>query len=150
MCHSPSSSGIAGRRGFALVSALFLLVALSALGAFIVTLSSVQNVTSTQDLLGARAYEAARAGIEWSAYQVLQNASCTASSTLELPGLTLTGFSVRLQCEPRLYEEGTRTITMYQITSTATFGLAGTTNYVERQLVAVIESCRLEGIACID
>ncbi|MEB0134703.1 pilus assembly PilX N-terminal domain-containing protein [Actimicrobium sp. CCC2.4] len=137
-------------RGFALISAIFLLVVLSGLGVFIVTLSGVQNVTSTQDLQGARAYQAARAGFEWSAYQVLQNTRCATSSTLDLPGITLAGLSVLVQCAARTYEEGTRAITIYQITSTATFGVAGTTTYVERQLAAAIETCLLDGIPCVN
>lgn len=142
--------GTARRRGFALVSAIFLLVVLSALGAFMVTLSSVQNTTSTQDLQGARAYQAARAGIEWSAYQILQNASCATSTALDLPGVTLSGWLVQLQCTPRTYQEGPRAITIYQVTSTASSGVAGSTTYVERQLVSAIETCQLEGVACPD
>lgn len=142
------ASRIASGHGFALVSAIFLLVVLSGLGAFIVTLSSVQNVTSTQDLQGARAYQAARAGLEWSAYQVLQNSRCTTASTLDLPGRTLAGMSVGLQCAARTYEEGSRAITIYQITSTATFGVAGTTTYVERQLASALEICLLDGLPC--
>jgi MSHA biogenesis protein MshP len=137
-------------RGFALVSAIFLLVVLSGLGVFIVTLASIQNVTSTQDLQGVRAYQAARAGIEWSAYQVLQNTSCAAASVLDLPGVTLAGFAVRLQCVASAYEEGTRAITIYQITSTATFGVAGATTYVERQLAVAVETCRMAGVPCAD
>ena len=77
MC--PEGTPVTGRRdsgrraqhGFAIVSAIFLLVVLGTLGAFMVALSTVQHTTSTQDLQGTRAYQAARAGIEWGAYQVL-------------------------------------------------------------------------------
>jgi MSHA biogenesis protein MshP len=148
MCPDRPARRFISGRGFALVSAIFLLVVLSGLGVFIVTLSSVQNITSTQDLQGTRAYQAARAGIEWSAYQVAQNTSCATASLLALPGITLAGFSVRVQCAARTYDEGSRAITIYQITSSATFGVAGSTTYVERQLAAAIETCRLDGIPC--
>lgn len=57
-------------RGFALVSAIFILVVLAALGAFIVNISTSQHIGSALDVQGVRAYHAARAGIEWGLYKV--------------------------------------------------------------------------------
>lgn len=57
-------------RGFAIVSAIFILVVLAALGAFIVNISTNQQIGSALDVQGVRAYQAARAGIEWGVYQV--------------------------------------------------------------------------------
>jgi len=57
-------------RGFAIVSAIFILVVLAALGAFIVNISTSQQIGSALDVQGVRAYQAARAGIEWGLYQV--------------------------------------------------------------------------------
>jgi MSHA biogenesis protein MshP len=51
--------------GFATIVALFLLVVLAALGAFMVSISTSQQVGSAQDIQGTRAYWAARAGLEW-------------------------------------------------------------------------------------
>ena len=62
--------------GFSLVTAIFLLVILASLGAFIVTVAGVQQTSSALDVQGTRAYQAARAGIEWASYQVL-NAGAT-------------------------------------------------------------------------
>ncbi|NMM37560.1 MAG: hypothetical protein HHJ09_08600 [Glaciimonas sp.] len=148
------------QRGFALVSAIFLLVVLAALGAFMVTLSTVQNVTSTQDLQGSRAYQAARAGIEWGAYQVrtpehtnLPTGQApyicpTAATTLNHLAGSLAGFSVQVLCVETTYGEGGNTIAVYQLTSTATLGTVGSTNYVERQLSAAISTCRAAGVPC--
>ncbi len=61
--------------GFAIVSAVFLVVVLSLLGAMMVSMTSTQQVGATRDLLGSRAYFAAKAGIEWGAYQALQTGS---------------------------------------------------------------------------
>ncbi len=60
----------AASRGFAIVSAIFILVVLAALGAFIVNVSTSQHVGSALDIQGVRAYQAARAGVEWGIYQV--------------------------------------------------------------------------------
>jgi len=57
--------------GFLLVTAIFLLVVLAALGAFILTISGTQQTSSALDVQGARAYQAARAGIDWASYQLL-------------------------------------------------------------------------------
>jgi MSHA biogenesis protein MshP len=63
-------SSVRRMRGFAIVSAIFILVVLAALGAFIVSISTSQQVGSALDVQGVRAYQAARAGIEWGLYRV--------------------------------------------------------------------------------
>ena len=53
------------------MTAIFLLVVLSLLGAFIVSVTGLQQSSQQLDVQGVRAYQAARAGIEWGAWQVL-------------------------------------------------------------------------------
>ena len=60
------------QRGFSIVSAIFILVILASMGAAMLTFSNVQQTTSTQDLQGIRAYQAARAGMERGINQVLR------------------------------------------------------------------------------
>lgn len=52
-------------RGFAIISAIFILVVLAALASFVVSLTTSQSLTFAQDVQGTRAYQAARAGIEY-------------------------------------------------------------------------------------
>lgn len=59
------------RKGFAVVTAIFLLVVLAALGVGMLMFSRAQQVSSSYDVQGARAYQAARAGIEWALYRRL-------------------------------------------------------------------------------
>src|SRR5450759_5217791 len=110
------------QRGFSLVSAIFLLVVIAAL-----------------DVLGSRAYQASRAGIEWGAYQVLQNGGCPASSQVlaALPN-TLANFNVEVDCGNVAVSEASATVTMYQLTSTAKQGTVATPNSVERQMSVTI------------
>lgn len=61
------------QRGFTIVSAIFILVVLAALGAFIVNVSTNQQIGSALDVQGVRAYQAARAGIEWGIYKVTRD-----------------------------------------------------------------------------
>ena len=137
------------QRGFSLVSAIFLLVVIAALGTFAVTLSTTQQQSAALDVLGARAYQAARAGIEWGAYQVLPNSAvvggfaenCRAGATSQvlapLPN-TLSGFNVNVGCDATAHSEAAATITLYQLTSTATRGTVATPDYVERQMTVTI------------
>lgn len=125
--------------GFVLPTAIFLLVILAALGGYMVSLSRTSHISSALDIQGARAYQAARAGIEWAAWQLLQNPtpSCVAvAPPLVLAG-TLATFSVDVSCiQSGSYTDGADTVEIYQITSTATSGLPGEVDYVDRQIQA--------------
>ncbi|MGH8637940.1 MAG: agglutinin biogenesis protein MshP, partial [Burkholderiales bacterium] len=68
-------------RGFALVLAVFLLVSLAAIGAYLLSVSNVQVETGIRDEQAARAYQAARAGLEWGAYRVLSASTCDPGPT---------------------------------------------------------------------
>lgn len=137
------------QRGFSLVSAIFLLVVIAALGAFAVTLSTTQQQSSALDVLGSRAYQASRAGIEWGAYQVLPNSAvpggfaetCRAGATSQvlaaLPD-TLSDFNINVECSATAHSEAAATVTLYQLTSTATRGAVATPDYVERQMSVTI------------
>lgn len=126
------------QRGFAIISAIFLIVVLAALGAFMVTFSTTQHITSAQDVQGSRAYHAARVGIEWGAYQALiGGAGCPPSTTLS-PAGTLAGISVAVSCSVFSTTESGTAVTVYQIVATASQGTVGSPTYSERQLKATI------------
>lgn len=118
--------------GLSIISALFMLLLMAALGAFILTFSVVQHVTQAQDIQGSRAYWAANAGIAWGAYRVVTDNAC-ASATL-----TVEGFTVTVGCSSSAYTEGSSTVNIYSITSTASEGTFGSAGYVERQLQATV------------
>lgn len=127
--------------GFAIVSAVFLLVVLALLGAMIVSMSTTQQVGSARDLAGSRAYFAAKAGIEWGAYQVLQAGSCNASTTLPALSGSAAGFTVVVACSASSpVDEAGTSVVVYQITSTASIGTLGVLDYAERQLQAVVST----------
>jgi MSHA biogenesis protein MshP len=149
-------------RGFVLPSAIFLLVVLAGLTVFLVRLSMTQSTASAQDLQGARAYQAARAGVEWALYQVMDpiNFTVVSPSNAAWPnmpncpsgGLTIEGFSVRVGCSPmpQDYLEGgnTRSIRIYRLVATASLGTQGAAAYVEREVAVTVSKCRaLDGAA---
>ncbi len=127
--------------GFALVSAIFLLVVLALLGTMMVSLSSTQQVGQVRDVLGSRAYFAARAGIEWGVYQALRNGSCAGGSTLPALAGSAQGFAVQVACVASgPFDEGGTTVWVYKLTSTATKGTPGALDYVDRQLMSVVST----------
>ena len=132
------------QRGFSLVTAIFILVVLAALGAAMVTFSSVQHNTVAMDIQSVRAYQAARAGIEWGAYEALKvpGFNCTGTPfTLTFPGTNLAGFTTTVDCALTDHTEGANTVTLFVLTSSAAYGVANTSDYVARQVSARIARC---------
>jgi MSHA biogenesis protein MshP len=131
--------------GFALPAAIFILIVLTVLAVFMFATSNLQHGSSALDVQGVRAYQAARAGIEWATYRALRDGSCTASTSLALPG-GLSGFTATVQCAQSAHIEAGTPVTIYLITSTAcNQPNAGSCNpglrgqyYVERQLQATL------------
>ncbi|MEO8143247.1 MAG: hypothetical protein ABI654_03450 [Betaproteobacteria bacterium] len=136
------------QRGFLVIAAVFLLVVLAGLVAYLTTVSTTSQAASAADFNSARAYQAARAGIEWGAFHVIRagsfKATCdtgpgfTATNTLTF-GSNLSGFAATVTCTSAGLSEGGSSIRAYSIVSNAcneaacpTVTTAGT--YVERQL----------------
>lgn len=139
------------QRGFSLVTAIFLLVVLSALGAMMLTFFSAQQQGAALDVTGARAYQAARAGIEWGAFHVVRSAvadggvfaaACLPGPATSPPlalGGTLSAFNVAVSCSATSHTEAATTLVVYNLTSTAQYGTAaGQPDYVVRVINATI------------
>jgi MSHA biogenesis protein MshP len=102
--------------GVGIVTAIFLLVVLAGLGVAMVGIYTSQQSSANLDLQGARAYQAARAGLEWGIFQRLRNKSCLGSTRIDMPqGTSLSGFTVYVSCEA----QGTGDLTRFVITSDA-------------------------------
>lgn len=124
------------QQGFALIAAIFLLVVLAALGAFMVTVSNGQHLTSAQDIQGSRAYWAARAGLEWGVAGVVSSSDCPDATTLNVEG-----FAVSVTCTPFSYNEGSATKNLFTLESVASQSGAavGSIGFVERKLRVSVE-----------
>lgn len=126
------------------MAALFILVTLTAIGTYLLTVSTGQVAAGAQDEQGGRAYQAARAGIEWGAYQVLV-VSNTCPAGVQVRNLS-NNFRAEVTCSSRVETEGSRQITGYTITSTgcnsAGCGAANPpATYVERRLQLTLSKC---------
>jgi MSHA biogenesis protein MshP len=125
------------QNGFSLVPALFLLVVLAALGIVAVRLAGVQQQTVVLAMQSGRAYAAARSGIDWAAYQALNNASCTAA-TINLSEGGLAGFTVETDCSSTSHTEGANTVNVYVIDAFAWSGSYGNPDYVSRRVRSTV------------
>lgn len=99
--------------GVAMVTAIFLLVVVAGLAVAIVSLTSAQQDASVRDYRAQRAYQAAKAGVEWAAYRGLRerspaqpaavfncvagNATLPAPVNVPLPASTLAAFTVTVR-----------------------------------------------------
>lgn len=151
---------IRATHGFALPSAIFLLVILAALGAFIVNISTGQQVSLALDVLGERAYQAAYAGREWARYRINATPGCPVAGTPWPAGAssvsldftdtqTLGDFKATIEC--RLLEstdvDGVAT-SLFEVRVTACNhpnaaeprcpGASTAFSYVERQMQALV------------
>lgn len=150
--------------GFSIVTAVFLVVVLALLGAFIVSVSGLQQTGHQLDVQGVRAYQAARAGLEWAAYQVLDpnnTLNPTSCSPLVMPGCptsptdlsglagSLAPFTTRVTCTLAAdTTEGNRSVRVFEIVATACNeppcpnSSPSSRYYVERRLTAVLSKCK--------
>lgn len=86
-------------RGVGLVTAIFLLVVIAGLAVAMVTVFTTQQTSSALDVQGARAYQAARAGMEWGVLKHLRPDPCNATNSFALEsGTSLGSFTVTVSC----------------------------------------------------
>lgn len=127
----------ASASGFATIVALFLLVVLAALGAFMASTSSTQQVGSAQDIQGARAYWAARAGLEWGLGSL---AASPGACPVPPAPFTVEGFTLTVTCANSSFDENGSPRVIYALTArAASGGAAGGMAYVERSVSASVE-----------
>ena len=136
----------AQQQGFALVAAIILVVILAALSAFVASMVGGQSANQQLERMTRVTDLAARAGLEWGAYQVMRSA--TAPPSLALPSCpnTIPGAPRTLPTLPGSLAVVTVTVTCttpspgstYQITATAkSGGTPDQPDYVERQKTAI-------------
>jgi MSHA biogenesis protein MshP len=132
--------------GFSIVIAMFILVVLGLLGSYMVRLSGVQQDTGNYALQGARAYQAARAGIEWAVARINNGGSCAdvnAQSALSFAGIN--GFTVKLSCSSQTYSEGNQNPVIYTIDALSQYMNYASSDYASREIRVTFCSSTLAG-----
>ena len=126
----------ARQHGFGLVAAMFVIIIITAVITAMARLAETQNATNSMAIQQARAYQAARAGLEYGVAQVLAGGSCD--------GFSLDGFSIGVTCvqapgSPMNVPEENQDVTFYTVTATSDFGATGGVDHAHRSLTAVVE-----------
>ncbi len=128
--------------GFGLVAAMFLIVIVALVIAAMARLAVTQNATTSMAIQQARAYQAARAGIEYGIARVLgasPNSCNDDNDDFEIDGFSI---SIGMTChEPveNIEEEGRVNVLFFEIRAKAEYGLPGSADYAYRQLTVVVE-----------
>ena len=133
------------QQGFALIAAIILVVLLAALSAFVASMVSGQSANQQLERMSRVADLAARAGLEWGAYQVLRVPPPSAALPCPAPPavppatpLTLPGSLSTVRVSVTCSTPSSSSPTIYRITAIATYGDVPTSpDYVERQKTAV-------------
>jgi len=148
------------QRGFLIIAGVFLLVVLAGLVAYLMSVSTTSQAASAADLNSARAYQAARTGVEWAVYQILRDpaggtfgSACTPGTVTrnQTYGGQLAGYTATVACTGvgPLTEGGSATLYVYKIVANAcnepTGGAcpnAATTSstYVDRELSVTLSN----------
>lgn len=125
-------------RGFALVAAMFVMIVIALVVAAMSRLSVSQTESVDLSLQQARAYQAARAGLEWGIVRAVRH-DCSAASSFAVGNA-----SVDVTCEPLplcdaadLAEETPDKIKCYRLVASAELG--GERDYAWRKLETVVE-----------
>jgi len=142
--HGPLLQG-RKQNGFGLVAAMFLIIVIAGAIAAMWRMSVTQATTNNLSLQQARAYQAARAGLEWGIWHFI-NDDCPVSTLVDIDKFK--EFQVIVKCpnefsEKREYKEVLESesprIVIQRITATAQYSNASSPDYVYRSVAAEVE-----------
>ena len=122
--------------GFSLITTLFLLVVVSAMGAYMVTLSVTQHTSGALAAQMSRALYATYSGLEWTAYELRSNPGACPSvpSTFNAEGFLIS----LTACTRSLIVEAGDSYALYEVTVEASQGTFGDPSFVSRSLRATL------------
>jgi MSHA biogenesis protein MshP len=125
------------QRGITLIGAIFILIIVSLLATYLLNTAGVQRQTSLLALQSARAYQAANAGLEWGAFQIINNAGNCPASTILSPAIN--NFTTTVSCSQLgSYDENADIKTIYRISSQSQYSTYGNLDFVSRHLQAIV------------
>ena len=124
-----NGSRVRRQQGFLIIAGVFLIVVLAALIGYLMTASTTSQTASASDLNSARAYQSARAGMEWGIWRILQGPAtagtfekdCESASTIRniTFGSTLAAFTATVTCSSTSTTEGAASVRTYTLTANA-------------------------------
>lgn len=118
------------QRGFSIVTAIFLVVVLASLGTYMLSITGAHHSTPVFAVQGARVYQAARSGIEWAVFRVVNDANCatvTASPAFTTADPGLASITVTLTCS-------SPSTNVYYLQAISSYGNPADLEYVSRTI----------------
>lgn len=107
-------------KGFAIISAVVIVVLLAIFGVAMALMGFLQQRQSALDLDTARAYQAAKTGIDWGLYQIQTPATPVACQTVSFNvGGELSRFTITVSCTQTSVNDGAQPLLVYVIQSNA-------------------------------
>lgn len=129
------------QRGVSIITGIFLLLLMASLAAAMVSVISTSHVIIAADIGGSRAYQAARAGVEWGMFQLDPNAQAAALPACVNGSPSIPGHAVNVTCQSWDTTEGGKQIRIYRISSLATANGVKAPG-IERLVEVTVEKCR--------
>jgi MSHA biogenesis protein MshP len=125
--------------GFGLVAAMFVIIVIALVIAAMVRLSTTQHGTNSLALQQARAYQAARAGLDWGISRAFNAGTCS-NSAVSMAGGGLSDFTVSLTCSSTSYtDDDGSALRICRLTAQAQNGAVGSRpDYAYRRLSAEV------------
>jgi len=127
--------GLKLQRGFTLVTTIFLLVVVSAMGAYLVQLATVQHISSAMSVSGASARYALTSGLEWILFELNRTGACPV-----LPaGVSVDAFQVNVvACNAHPITEGVNSYQLFDVILNAERGSYGSVDFTSVQMRASV------------
>lgn len=125
--------------GFAMITIIFILVVIAAIGAAMAKLESQGSQLNNLSIQESRAYYAAASGLDWAVTNIQGNNCVDIEGQIAKSASDLYGSKITIFCQQKSYTEGTQTIIIHSIRSQATIGVYGTSpSFVSRQIESTI------------
>ncbi len=137
--------------GLSLITVLFFLVVIGALGGYMLTIFSSQQLAVVSSSQASRAYYAARAGVEWAIWGALNDTAATCGGSAGSPAsaqFDVDGFDVTVTCSYRCYQEASVRLKVFAVEAHASQGSFGTAAYAARTIRAAVTDAPSHPAAC--
>lgn len=120
----------ASQRGAALISVIFLIVSIAALGAFAIRTGMEYQQQANLSLQEVRAAAAAYSGLEYAANRLSAGAVCAPVTVVPIPNNTPGMYNINVSFTCVATNTGAGAV--YEVTATARYGNFGNPDYVQR------------------
>jgi MSHA biogenesis protein MshP len=125
-------------KGFSLISAIFLVVVVSAACAAMLGMVGAGRRSATLGIVGSRALQASRSGIEWATAKAVANPAVCPTATFNLNQGSLRGFQVAVTCTRTQHDENGSAWSTFRLRADAQQGSFGAFDYAFRRVESTV------------